>query len=66
AGKESQIDEIMEKRIRCTVCMDRDKDTVFVCGHAYCNGCASEWRKCTVCVTEKGNRPITFKHPLFL
>ncbi|KAH7709853.1 e3 ubiquitin-protein ligase MIB1-like protein [Aphelenchoides avenae] len=66
AAKENEINEIMERRIRCSVCMDHEKNTVFVCGHGYCKGCASEWGKCTVCVTEKGNRPITFNHPLFL
>jgi hypothetical protein len=34
---------------QCDICFDRDKDTVFNCGHLACGECASGLRKCHLC-----------------
>ncbi|KAH7703067.1 E3 ubiquitin-protein ligase RGLG2-like protein, partial [Aphelenchoides avenae] len=52
--------EDLEEKLRCSICMDRPKDTAFACGHTCCGQCASECKKCYYnCTSERRQKPIT-------
>ncbi|CAF1155162.1 unnamed protein product [Didymodactylos carnosus] len=49
--------QILEERIQCQICMDREKNIVFVsCGHSCCVECAQLLHICHTC-----RKPITEK-----
>ena len=33
----------------CPICMDRQRDVVFICGHGTCEECSKSLRKCHIC-----------------
>ena len=39
----------MEDSLLCAVCMERKKDTVFMCGHAVCSKCSDALQMCPMC-----------------
>lgn len=45
----------------CTICMERKKDTAFLCGHMVCHVCGESLRNCHMC-----RRVITKKIPIYL
>ncbi|KAH7699873.1 hypothetical protein AAVH_33019, partial [Aphelenchoides avenae] len=58
-------DELVEK-LRCQICMDRQRDTAFACGHTCCKQCSVKWEKCTFnCVSERRQKPVKFTFPLY-
>ncbi|KAH7717325.1 E3 ubiquitin-protein ligase MIB2-like protein [Aphelenchoides avenae] len=66
AQLESEVDELQEK-LRCSICMDRPKDTVFACGHTCCGECASEWKKCYYnCKSERRQKPVKYSFGIYL
>ncbi|XP_071109275.1 E3 ubiquitin-protein ligase MIB2-like isoform X1 [Haliotis cracherodii] len=50
----------MEESLMCPVCMERKKDTVFLCGHALCGKCSDALKLCPMC-----RKPISRKIPLY-
>ena len=45
----------------CTICMERKKDTAFMCGHMVCRVCGESLRNCHMC-----RKIITKKIPIYL
>jgi hypothetical protein len=45
----------------CTICMERKKDTAFLCGHMVCHVCGESLRNCHMC-----RRVISKKIPIFM
>ena len=39
----------LEDTIICPICMERQKNRVFQCGHATCGICAESLRNCPIC-----------------
>ncbi|XP_012946086.1 E3 ubiquitin-protein ligase MIB2 [Aplysia californica] len=39
----------LEDTINCPICMERQKNRVFQCGHATCGTCADSLRNCPIC-----------------
>lgn len=63
---QEKVDDLEEK-LRCSICMDRPKDTVFACGHTCCKECAAEWNKCYYnCKSERRQKPVRHAFPLYL
>ncbi|KAH7705106.1 E3 ubiquitin-protein ligase MIB2-like protein [Aphelenchoides avenae] len=59
--------EELEEKVRCPICMDREKNVSFACGHAYCEQCATEWNTCSYnCKRPNSGKPVKFRYPLFL
>jgi hypothetical protein len=63
-----QHEEIRRERVaaaaevrQCEICFDRDRDTVFNCGHLACGGCASVLQNRHLC-----QALILFRGPIFL
>ncbi|KAH7704675.1 E3 ubiquitin-protein ligase MIB2-like protein [Aphelenchoides avenae] len=57
----------LDEKLRCSICMDRQKNVAFACGHAYCKQCASEWNTCSFsCKRPNSDKPVKFRYPLFL
>ncbi|XP_013397887.1 E3 ubiquitin-protein ligase MIB2 isoform X2 [Lingula anatina] len=50
----------MEDTVMCSICLDRKKDLVFLCGHSACHICAQPLRNCHMC-----RKPITKRINLF-
>lgn len=50
----------MEDSLLCAVCMERKKDTVFMCGHAVCSKCSDALQMCPMC-----RKSITRRIPLY-
>ena len=50
----------MEDSLLCAVCMERKKDTVFMCGHAVCSKCSEALQVCPMC-----RKTITRRIPLY-
>ena len=50
----------MEDSLLCAVCMERKKDTVFMCGHAVCSKCSDALQMCPMC-----RKAITRRIPLY-
>ncbi|XP_038075224.1 E3 ubiquitin-protein ligase MIB2-like isoform X1 [Patiria miniata] len=50
----------MEDAQLCNICMERKKDTAFLCGHSTCKKCAKPLKQCPIC-----RKPITKKIALF-
>ncbi|XP_070207241.1 E3 ubiquitin-protein ligase MIB2-like isoform X2 [Littorina saxatilis] len=50
----------MEDSLQCAVCMERKKDTVFMCGHAVCGKCSEALSICPMC-----RKAITKRIPLY-
>ncbi|XP_022104151.1 E3 ubiquitin-protein ligase MIB2-like isoform X2 [Acanthaster planci] len=44
----------------CNICMERKRDTAFLCGHSTCKKCAKPLKQCPIC-----RKPITKKIMLF-
>ncbi|KAH7706600.1 hypothetical protein AAVH_26170 [Aphelenchoides avenae] len=62
----ANVEDLEEKR-RCSICMDRPKDTVFACGQTCCSQCASEWKKCYYnCQSERRLKPVKYSFPIYL
>lgn len=40
---------VMEEDKQCQICMERDKNMVFLCGHGACKECSERLRSCHVC-----------------
>ncbi|KAH7708432.1 E3 ubiquitin-protein ligase RGLG2 [Aphelenchoides avenae] len=56
-----------DKKICCPICLDREKNVTFACGHAYCVQCATEWKTCAYnCKRPNSGKPVQFRYPLFL
>ena len=49
------------KRITCDICMTREKNTVFNCGHSTCSKCSQKIETCGLCKTK-----ILTKNKLFI
>ena len=45
-----------ENATQCQICMERDKDVVFMCGHGACARCSNKLRDCHVCRKTIQNR----------
>ncbi|XP_055385955.1 E3 ubiquitin-protein ligase MIB2 [Condylostylus longicornis] len=45
---ENKIQEFEESRY-CSICMERNKDVAFLCGHGACSRCAETLRTCHMC-----------------
>ncbi|KAH7708663.1 hypothetical protein AAVH_24087 [Aphelenchoides avenae] len=59
--------EELEEKLRCSICMDQPKNTVFACGHTCCGQCASEWKKCYYnCASERRQKPVKYSFPIYL
>ena len=41
--------QAMEDTLLCLVCMERQKNTVFLCGHALCKQCSDSLQVCPMC-----------------
>lgn len=52
---EAKVQE-MEDRFMCTICMERNKEIAFLCGHSTCHVCADDLRACHMC-----RAPVTKK-----
>lgn len=39
----------LERKIMCSVCLDKDCQIVFSCGHMICERCDQSLRKCHIC-----------------
>ena len=39
----------LTNKIRCSVCLDKDCQIVFSCGHMICERCDQSLRKCHIC-----------------
>ncbi|DBA00132.1 TPA: hypothetical protein N0F65_000455, partial [Lagenidium giganteum] len=39
----------LQEELLCAICEDRNKDTVFQCGHETCNACAQSLQNCPSC-----------------
>ncbi|XP_021361019.1 E3 ubiquitin-protein ligase MIB2-like isoform X2 [Mizuhopecten yessoensis] len=50
----------MEENILCTICMERRRDMVFLCGHSVCNKCGEALKICHMC-----RKPITKKITIY-
>ncbi|KAL8597671.1 hypothetical protein ACOMHN_012638 [Nucella lapillus] len=50
----------MEDSLLCAVCMERQKDLVFKCGHAVCKTCSESLQFCPMC-----RKVITLRIPLY-
>ena len=47
---------VMEDDRQCQICMERDKNMVFLCGHAACRECSERLQVCHVCRQTIQNR----------
>lgn len=57
----------LDDRLRCSICEDREKNTVFACGHSYCDECATQWKQCPLrCTSHHGQKPVKHRFPLYL
>lgn len=45
-----------EDTIQCSICMERDKTVVFLCGHGACHQCSDRLQICHICRVEIQNR----------
>ena len=48
----AQVRERMEEQVearQCALCMDKDKDCTFACGHQTCMQCALQLSVCHIC-----------------
>ena len=52
---ESQL-QAREDAILCQICMERDKNVVFFCGHSACKECSERLEHCHVCRQTIQNR----------
>ena len=52
---ESQL-QAREDAILCPICMERDKNVVFFCGHSACKECSERLEDCHVCRQTIQNR----------
>jgi E3 ubiquitin-protein ligase MYLIP len=56
ASHEQMMDSVVEQRIKdalnCRICMDREVDMVFNCGHMFCADCSGRCERCPVCRSE--------------
>ncbi|GFR94762.1 E3 ubiquitin-protein ligase MIB2, partial [Elysia marginata] len=50
----------LEDTVICPICMERQRSSVFLCGHATCGQCADSLKNCPIC-----RRPIKHKINLF-
>lgn len=50
----------LEEEVMCTICMERKRDLVFLCGHSVCAKCGDNLRTCHMC-----RKPIGKKIPLY-
>ncbi|KAK3104710.1 hypothetical protein FSP39_008391 [Pinctada imbricata] len=57
---ERRLQEIEENTL-CTICMERKKDTAFLCGHTVCSVCGESLKICHMC-----RQPISKKIPVYL
>lgn len=56
---ESKIAEIEESNA-CSICMERKRNVVFLCGHGTCHKCADTLKRCHMC-----RKTITKKIPIY-
>lgn len=56
---ESKIAEIEESHA-CSICMERKRNVVFLCGHGTCSKCADTLKTCHMC-----RKTITKKIPIY-
>ncbi|KAH7696256.1 hypothetical protein AAVH_36677 [Aphelenchoides avenae] len=60
-----RLQDEVDCKLKCSLCTDKDIDTVFHCGHTSCGGCIDSWMlrsdKCPVCA-----RRVGYKKKLFL
>ena len=52
---ESQL-QAREDAIQCQICMERDKNVVFFCGHGACKECSERLKDCHICRKTIQNR----------
>ena len=45
-----------EDAIQCAICMERDKNMIFLCGHGACRECSERLETCHICRREIQNR----------
>ncbi|KAH7715790.1 hypothetical protein AAVH_16831 [Aphelenchoides avenae] len=55
-----KLQDEVDCKLKCSLCTDKDIDTVFHCGHTSCSGCIDSWMlrsdKCPVCARRIGRR----------
>ena len=56
---EAKVKEI-ESVNTCTICLDRQKNVMFLCGHGTCDICSPSLEMCPIC-----RDPIEKKIPMF-
>ena len=52
--------EARENVIQCQICMERDRNMVFLCGHGACKECSERLQICHVCRQTIQNRIPTY------
>lgn len=52
---ESQL-RAREDAIQCPICMERDKNMLFLCGHGACKECSERLQTCHICREEIRNK----------
>ena len=40
---------LLEDTVNCSICMERKKTIVFMCGHSTCSQCATTLKNCHIC-----------------
>merc|ERR1719317_1515497 len=40
---------LVERKLECSICKDREKDRVLNCGHMYCRTCIGKLPNCPTC-----------------
>ena len=50
----------LENHLECQICMERDKNMVFLCGHGACRECSERLQTCHVCRKPIQNRIQTY------
>jgi hypothetical protein len=55
-----ELEQERASQRECAICLDRDTDTAFNCGHQACFSCASELASCYNC-----RKPITTRTRLY-
>ena len=52
-----------EDAIACAICMENEKNVVFLCGHMACSICSDRLQVCHICRVEIQNRVQVFRWP---
>lgn len=60
---ESQL-QAREDAIQCQICMERDKNMLFLCGHGACKECSERIEVCHICRTVIQNRIPIYQWPI--